>query len=282
MSNFRYVFYTVRTHPAETGLFEDALAILIPFIKSHTQHAYVIEFDNTPDRHLHCVVYGNYKDMNAFKDKLSRKKFKDFQDLIHSGFIQSNHNAFNTKLVEKEDTAENLRTLLGYIYKEENAMRRESLFPEEVITLAVKQYWALERTRARKVKKSDKKILTDKTAETYITEWCDKNLENGFKSSTCMSEIMEGMIRDGHRFYNIPMRTLRRIYNEMCVEYKSAELETQEGKGIENFFDKYDKEVYHDKSWMDDDGKEHTVPGWAIAQMAKETADELSFNIECK
>lgn len=287
MSNFRYIFYTVRTHPAETELFEDALTVLIPFIKSHTEYAYVIEKDNTPDRHLHTVVYGNYKDLNAYKNKLSRTKFKIFQDLINSGYIQSNHNAFNTQLVSKildeaEVEQENVRTLLGYIYKEKNATRRESLFPEEIITLAIQQYWALERTKAKKVNKSDKKILTDKTAETYITQWCEENYENGFKDTLIMSEIMTGMIKDGHRFYTIPMKTLRRIYNEMCVEYKETDLDTQEQKGIEDFFDKYDLIEFQDKSWMDEDGKQHTVPGYALAQMAKESIAQKKYEIECK
>lgn len=270
MSNFRFVFFTVRTHPAEIELFEDMLAILIPFCKSHTQYAYVIEKDGTPDRHLHMLVYGNYKDINAFKDKLKRKKFKDFQDLINSGYLQTNIHCFNTQLVNKDNEDENTRTLLGYIYKEENVVRRESLFPQEFITLAIKQYYALERTKSRKVMKSDKKILTDKTAETYITQWCDQYFENGFKDATCMSEIMTGMIRDGHRFYNIPMRTLRRIYNEMSVEYKQKELQTQEHTGIENLFDKYHHHNFTDETWMDDKGNSHTIPAYAIAQMVKE------------
>lgn len=214
----RYYFYTVRTHPAEIGMFEDMLAILLPFCKKHEEYCYVIEKDGTPDRHLHFLIRATYPGIDKFKRALSAKKFNVFLSLINNGFTQTNQYAFNTQLVSLDNEDENVSELLGYMYKEENATRRESNgFAPEFIAEAIHRFWALERTRRAKPKLVDTKYLKLVTMETHIIHYCEK-ISRVFKEDNWYS-IKRDMIIDGYSFVDIPDKKIRLLINEMELRH---------------------------------------------------------------
>ena len=174
----RFVFFTFKAHVAEVELFEDFFTLIKPLILKHPQYAYCIEKDNTVDRHLHMLVGDpKYTEMKQFKQKLNAKRFQDFKSYIKQGY-QTNQHAFDTQLVP--DTEEDIMRLLGYIYKEDGCIRRESTFSSEYIQDSYKLYYTSEKIKF-KTRKNDWRYINNKNAHSIIEMLVDKYDELDYK-----------------------------------------------------------------------------------------------------
>ncbi len=212
----RTFFFTLKCLPLEINIFEDALAVLLPFIFSHNKYAYVVEKDHTPDRHLHFMLEGPYKDLDAFKRKLRTKPFKAYLDLIKRGFISSNQYSIDTQLVPEE--YDHKMAILGYLFKEADANRRNSEgYTEEEIVFAVRSYWSEERLKAMKPSNQhrDVKLITVKNAHAWIRDWLDKQDNYDLSNWRVVSYAMR---RDYYSFADIPKVKLREIVEDLRLQ----------------------------------------------------------------
>lgn len=213
----RHYFFTLRCVPSEQQLFEDALAVLLPFIVSREQYAYVIEKDNTPDRHLHFVLEDTAKDLLAFKKKLRTKPFKCFLDLIASGFVSSNNYAINTQMVPTNQ--EDLIRILGYIYKEEAPPRRKSIgFKDEDINTGLQAWLAEARLKCRDVLPyRDIVLISVKNAHSHIRDWLIKHSQYDLTKDEWIL-IKFAMRQDYYSFADIPDKKLKIIIEDLHIQ----------------------------------------------------------------
>ncbi len=213
----RHYFFTLRCVPSEQQLFEDALAVLLPFIVSREQYAYVIEKDNTPDRHLHFVIEDSSKDLNAFKKKLRTKSFKLFLDLIAKGFVSSNNYAINTQMIPTNQ--EDLIRILGYIYKEVDPPRRKSIgFKDEDINTGLQAWIAEERLKCRDLLPyRDIVLVSVKNAHSLIRDWLIKHSEYDLTKSD-WTPIKFAMRQDYYSFADLPDRKLKMIIEDLHIQ----------------------------------------------------------------
>lgn len=212
----RTFFFTLKCLPLEINIFEDCLAVLIPFIFSHKKYAYVVEKDNTPDRHLHFMLEGPYKDLDAFKRKLRTKPFRAYLELIKRGYISSNQYSIDTQLVPEE--YDHKMAILGYLFKEGLANRRSSEgYGEEEIVFAVRSYWSEERLKAMKPsnKHRDVKLISVKNAHAWIRDWLDKQENYDLSNWRVVSYAMR---KDYYSFADIPKVKLREIVEDLRLQ----------------------------------------------------------------
>ncbi len=214
----RAFFFTLRCVPSEQQLFEDALSVLLPFILHRDKYAYVIEKDNSPDRHLHFVIEDSAKDLIAFKKKLRTKPFKLFLDLIAKGFVSSNNYAINTQMVPTNQ--EDLTRILGYIYKEVDPPRRKSHgFSDEDINTGLQAWIAEERLKCRDLLPyKDVVLVSVKNAHALIRDWLIKHSKD-FSLMNCDWVIIKfAMRQDYYSFADIPDKKLRMIIEDLHIQ----------------------------------------------------------------
>ncbi len=213
----RHYFFTLRCVPSEQQLFEDALAVLLPFIVSREQYAYVIEKDNSPDRHLHFVLQDSAKDLLAFKKKLRTKSFKLFLDLIAKGFVNSNNYAINTQMIPTNQ--EDLTRILGYIYKEVDPPRRKSMgFSDEDINTGLQAWIAEERLKCRDLLPyRDTVLVCIKNAHALIRDWLIKHSEYDLTKDD-WTPIKFAMRQDYYSFADLPDRKLKMIIEDLHIQ----------------------------------------------------------------
>ncbi len=213
----RAFFFTLRCVPSEQQLFEDALSVLLPFILHRDKYAYVIEKDNSPDRHLHFVIEDSAKDLIAFKKKLRTKPFKLFLDLIAKGFVSSNNYAINTQMVPTNQ--EDLTRILGYIYKEVDPPRRKSHgFSDEDINTGLQAWIAEERLKCRDLLPyKDVVLVSVKNAHALIRDWLIKHTDYDLMN-TDWTLVKFAMRQDYYSFADIPDKKLRMIIEDLHIQ----------------------------------------------------------------
>lgn len=171
MSN-RIVFFTFRPQVTDQQLFEDFVLLFLPFIYKHSQYAYSIEKDNTPQRHIHAFMEGNYKDMSKFYQSWNKTNgLKDFKKSMSNTQTTCIH-GFNTQIVSESD--EDKLKVLGYVLKEQTT-RQESNIENQRQLDAVNYYFAHMRIKARDPLKKDWTLLKATNFHTLIEDYLDKN-----------------------------------------------------------------------------------------------------------
>lgn len=138
-------FYTFRPHPTNEVLFEDFLTLFLPMIKSFPKFVFVVERDNTPEKHFHAVFETppNIKDMDKLKQKFKSKAFQQFQKFLYENTETNSHAFLIVKI--KKDSQKDFKYYTGYCYKEENVSRRDTNLNQNEILDACKYYNAIER-----------------------------------------------------------------------------------------------------------------------------------------
>ena len=239
----RFVFFTFKAHVAEVELFEDFFTLIKPLILKHPQYAYCIEKDNTVDRHLHMLVGDpKYTEMKQFKQKLNAKRFQDFKSYIKQGY-QTNQHAFDTQLVP--DTEEDIMKLLGYIYKEDGCIRRESTFSSEYIQDSYKLYYTSEKIKY-KMRPTDWRYITVKNVHSMIEMIVNKYEEFTFSNITqdhVFRKFYWTLQKEGISTLQIKEQQLSHAIEDLRVRYTEDEF----------------KEYFDNSTPLDESGDFHPI-----------------------
>jgi len=212
-------FLTVRAHPNDYLIFEDFLLIILDYFKDK-KRLWSIEKDDTPDRHLHILIWSHEKDAEALYRKLNTKTFKAIKERINneSNTCWKNHvdGFINLKKVKSEEESKTI----GYIFKEEKIKRCFKFdYSEEKILDCVKVYYASKRAEeSNKNPYADSiKLLTGRNAHANILNYCERNSIR-YDDNT----IYYKMVRDGFSFANVGKKVMSDIFREIRV-YKNCE-----------------------------------------------------------
>lgn len=178
-TNLNYIFYTFRPHINDHQLFEDFLNIILPMLEDYDKYAYVIEKDNTPNKHFHLILYGNFPDYDKFKQKFSGKKsgltqFKKF--LTRQTETELRVAEMGHKIKNNPKEPKNLKYYLGYINKEDDIQRKGSKgFSVDEILNSLKYYYSITKTEIKQESQEiGWTILKPTTIHTTIEEICKK------------------------------------------------------------------------------------------------------------
>lgn len=138
-------FYTFRPHPTNEVLFEDFLTLFLPMILDFPKFVFVVERDNTPEKHFHAVFETppNIKDTDKLRQKFKSKAFTQFQKFLYNNTETNSHAFLITKI--KKDTQKDFKYYTGYCYKEDNVSRRDTNLNQNEILDSLKYYNAIER-----------------------------------------------------------------------------------------------------------------------------------------
>lgn len=214
----RFIFFTFKAHIAEVELFEDFFTLIKPLILKHPQYAYCIEKDGTLDRHLHMLVGDpKYTEMKQFKQKLTAKKYQNFKAYIKQGY-QTNQYAFDTQLLP--DTEEDIMTVLGYIYKDNKCLRRDTTFSDEYILDSCKLYFTSEKLKY-KTRKNDWRYINTKNAHSIIEMLVDKYDELNYHFLQFQtSKLLPIMWKEKISMLQLKDNQLRLVMKELHYHYE--------------------------------------------------------------
>lgn len=253
-----YIFYTFRPHINDHVLFEDFLNIILPMLEEYEKYAYVVEKDNTPNKHFHLILYGNFPDYDKFKQRFTGKKsglsnFKKF--LVRQTESELRYAEMGHKIKDSPKEPKNLQYYLGYINKEDDIQRKGSKgFSVDEILKSLKYYYSIAKTNIKQeAQEIGWTILKPTTIHTTIEEICKKReilIQNfspvmltqekiSFNSLTnrqiqiSMEELLihENYKGYTHDFFN------HRVIQELWSEDKSF-VSTQEHDVLQQIYDK--------------------------------------------
>lgn len=209
-------FLTIRAHVADANLFED---FILFFLKDFKPYCYSIEYDSTPDRHLHCII-NNVKDFSSISQKLNKKFYKDFKSHLN---LHSNSKWIDKKLDNencgvgfinyKSVPSDELDNAIGYIFKDNASRRDSSNIGDSKLLNCIKLYYASAKLRAsNSYKDSGYKILSAKTAPAYILDFV-KRTDIGLDNP----HLLYLMAKDKIMSYNVPDRVMTKMLRELRI-----------------------------------------------------------------
>lgn len=163
-------FYTFRPHPTNEVLFEDFLILFLPLIKDFPKFVFVVERDNTPEKHFHAVFETppNIKDTDKLRQKFKSKAFTQFQKFLYENTETNSHSFLITKI--KQGSQKDFKYYTGYCYKEDNVSRRDTNLNQNEILDACKYYHAIERININS-QKSDWIYIKPNSFHKYVGDF---------------------------------------------------------------------------------------------------------------
>ncbi len=116
LSKLKFAFITINYHPTDIESFNIYLTtIFLPYIKQSEIYNLSTEYDDTAQRHLHCVL-GYTNDFATSLDKIrqylsGKKRLAPLHKIYNT-----NENAFQFDYISKDDTFDVYKTI-GYCFK---------------------------------------------------------------------------------------------------------------------------------------------------------------------
>lgn len=218
MPNF---FLTFRAHPSEPQVFEDFNLLFQATIQKKSRYAWSIEWDDTPQRHIHCLLCDvsdiskiiqlwNTKHYLLFKKHLDTKNTNWLSDEDNKGF-------YNCVRVDDKNPEMSTKYYLGYVNKHNNRRRDQVNFTQQEITDAVKEYHAIQRISARPEKNNNIKLITSKNIYQNLIAFVE-NDQN--KSSFGDRYLKYQTVKLGHFGYaNISDNAESKAFQELRIMY---------------------------------------------------------------
>lgn len=199
-------FVTLNCHVNDIQLFEDLITITIPKIESHPSYSWVVEKDDTPNRHFHAYVGGKeYRDNDKLKQHLINKKWKDAIKLSNTKegvYLQ----------VKSCNTGS-----IGYIYKDIDVRRRNGNLDQTEVTEAVERYHAQRRIEAATPLTYDEILITPKNIHAYY------KLEKSKDPSITPENYQWKMTVKNYSFLNISQKQTKLFTQERRLKENQTE-----------------------------------------------------------
>ena len=204
-------FITFRAHPNDAQLFEDFLTLFLPKITSSLRYVYVVEKDNTPEKHFHCVIEieETKSKNNPMKQYLMGKKWKAYSKFLRFTETDEKH-AIVVKTITKLDAEKTFEYYVGYCYKEDNVSRRDTNLNQNDVLNALSQYQALKRIEIN-TPKNDWTYIKSNNIHMYIEQFMEKHKEVNFNNFQLM------MVKQKYSFVNITSKQFEIALAEIKV-----------------------------------------------------------------
>lgn len=172
MENNHSAFITFRPHPSDAQLFEDFLIIFLPLLKKRiTNYVYVVEKDNTPEKHFHCVInHKSFTETAKVRQKLKCKALLQFEKFLRIDTETNLNVAHQTHFIGNEDKIKNTLYYVGYCYKEDNVSRRDTNLPASYIQEALEYHNTMKRCETNEIEQ-DVKYIKPNNVHRYINEF---------------------------------------------------------------------------------------------------------------
>jgi len=170
----RWGFITFRAHVSEPQLFEDYLNIFLPILNNFDSYAYTVEEDDTPNRHIHCLLSLNnsIKDKSKLDQKFNNKFMKDFKKSLGIKQTAWEH-AYDSKYLP--NTKEDILKVLGYVLKEDDVTRRRvKNISTNLMTQGIKFHVSTARIETSRVK-NDWKAIKPQNIHVFLEDFIDKH-----------------------------------------------------------------------------------------------------------
>lgn len=203
----------LRAHSLDSSFFEDYLVIFKDWISQFQKYSYSIEDDDTIDRHLHCYLVADIPTSDKVKRQLMRNNFNPLMKTMKNCTQTTENNFFHIESVNKTPLK-----ALGYTQKFTCKRKDYKGFTKQDIIDALEYYYTCE--------KHDKKHILDKTSWRLVTlrnfhgiveEYVEKhNLD--YKCSS----LIERMKSDKFSFLNVPIKQIKRGFQELRLAHKQS------------------------------------------------------------
>lgn len=178
-------FITFRAHSGEPQVFEDWMILLLKIIKKRKEFAYQVEWDETPSRHIHLLLYNiaevgridsqtqkcmfNNKYEKLFKEHLKTKLTTWLPDEDNKGFC-------TIIRCDDKDPLKSTDYYLGYIHKHNCSRRGHSEnITSEQIHEAVMLYYTTKKLQKREEKNNDVKLITTKNIYSHLISFVESH-----------------------------------------------------------------------------------------------------------
>lgn len=236
MNKGKSAFITFRPHPNDNQLFEDFLIIFLPILKTRIQnYVYVVERDNTPEKHFHCVINDkSFVDNSKVKSKISCKPLQRFNKFLSINTETNNNIAHQTHFIGKEDKIKNTQYYIGYCYKEDNVSRRDTNLPACDIQASLEYYNSMKRLETNETK-SDVKYIKANNVHRYINEF--RQWEG---DDFVWVNLHRRMIRQGYSFIQLTSKQFNYAVSE--IKYMEQMEEDEDIDIIDSY--RYDQNIY--------------------------------------
>ncbi len=225
-------FITFRAHSGEPQVFEDWMILLLKIIKKRKEFAYQVEWDETPSRHIHLLLYDiaeigridsdtkkcffNNKYEKLFKEHLKTKLTTWHSDDDNKGFC-------NIIRCDDKDPLKSTDYYLGYIHKHNCSRRGHSdNITSEQIHDAVMLYYTTKKLSKREEKNNDIKLITSKNIYSYLISFVnDDQNETSFADKSLKVKT----IYNGHFGYaNISDNAEAKAFTELRIMNNCPEI----------------------------------------------------------
>jgi hypothetical protein len=161
MLNLKVNHIILRPHPNDINIFEEVLEKLSGYLKQFDNWYYIIEKDNTAQRHCHIIVNHNF-------DRIDNKLRKLKQYISDS--IEGKSSLLNRFMVNKEaKTEHDKRMVYGYVGKDINEANRMQSSCEEITNL-IKENTSYYSENSIKTKNKNFKDIISVTKNTAICQ----------------------------------------------------------------------------------------------------------------
>lgn len=257
MPNF---FLTFRAHPSEPQVFEDFILIFLKTIQKKSRYAWSIEWDGTPQRHIHCVLC-DVPDISKVNQLLNTKHYKLFKQSLDDKYTTWNSDDDNKgfqNIIRIDDSDPEKSTIyyLGYTNKHNNSRRDQKDFTQQEITDAVKEYHSIKRISHRPEKNNNIKLITNKNIYQNIISFVE-NPEND--TSYDDRYLKYKTIKSGFGYSQVSDKTEEKVFQELRI------MNNQEWKN--------DKEISNLKSIP----QQETVDIYKYEELKNRTQNDIEF-----
>lgn len=215
-------FITFRPHPNDSQLFEDFLIIFLPMLKKKIQnYVYVVERDDTAEKHFHCLVNDkSFTETGKVKQKLNCKVLKKFNKFLSFNSETNLNVSMHTHFIGGEKKEKNTQYFIGYCYKENNVSRRDTNLPASYINSCLEYFNMIKRIDINDDESHrDVKYVKPNNIHRYVSDF--KKFEG---EEFTYQHIHRRMIKQGYSFNQLSSKQL----NYSISEIKSMENEEEE------------------------------------------------------
>ena len=210
-------FLTFRGHPSEPQVMEDFLTIFLKTIQKKSRYAWSIEWDDTPQRHIH-VLLCDVNDNSKIKQLFNTKQYKLFQEYLKdketNWLPDTDNKGFFHYLTINDEDPKNTEYYLGYTNKHNNRRRDQKEFTQQEITDAVKHYHTIQRLEKRPQKTEKFILMTNKNIYQNIISFVE-NEEN--ETSYDDRYLKYKTLKAGYFYSQVSDKVEAKVFQELRI-----------------------------------------------------------------
>lgn len=216
----------IRPHPNDINIFESVLETLPEYLNQFDDYLYVIEKDNTLERHAHVIIFHKFDRLDNRLRKLKefiQIKIKNRNSILKRFIVTRNPKSLHDK-----------KMVLGYVIKDLGSVdtqgnslviktdvrhtTKDKSFIIDNADLLLECYNYFQKNKISNDKNKNFKdiiCINKNTAICTILNYIDKNKK--YNEIKVYPELFDEMVLDGYSFLNISRCVKRDLYLELKI-----------------------------------------------------------------